>query len=63
MTLRLSKNTILGFILLTHEMQNVECKIAKCAYFLRSNEPGEPNGVADFAGLKSQIVCGDSPLN
>jgi hypothetical protein len=55
----------LGFIVLTHEMQNAECKMQNydSLPFLHGNEPGEPNGVEIFAGLKARGVSGDSPLN
>ena len=55
----------LGFIVLSHEMQNAECKVQNydSLPFLHGNEPGEPNGVEIFAGLKAQGVSGDSPLN
>ena len=53
----------LGFIALSHEMQNAECKMQNydSLPFLHGNEPGEPNGVEVFAGLKARGVSGDSP--
>jgi hypothetical protein len=55
----------LGLFVLTHEMQNAKCRMQNYDLlpFLRSNESGEPNGVAKIAGLKSRGVSGDSPLN
>jgi hypothetical protein len=55
----------LGFIVLTHEMQNAECKMQNydSLPFLHGNEPGEPNGVEIFAGLKARGVSGDPPIN
>jgi hypothetical protein len=46
-------------------MQNAECKMQNydSLPFLHGNEPGEPNGVEIFAGLKARAVRGDSPLN
>ena len=58
-------HTNLGFIVLTHEMQNAECKMQNydSLPFLHGNEPGEPNGVEIFAGLKARGVRGHCPLN
>jgi hypothetical protein len=55
----------LGFVVLSHEMQNAKCKMQNydSLPFLHGNEPGEPNGVEIFAGLKARAVRGDSPLN
>jgi hypothetical protein len=55
----------LGLFVLTHEMQNAKCKMQNydSLPFLHGNEPGEPNGVEIFAGLKARAVRGDSPLN
>ena len=53
----------LGFIVLTPEMQNAECKIKKSSDYLRKNESGGPNSVTNTAGLKSRIVSGHCPLN
>jgi hypothetical protein len=55
----------LGFIVLMHEMQNAKYRMQNydSLPFLHGNEPGEPNGVEIFAGLKARGVSGDSPLN
>jgi hypothetical protein len=57
--------TKLGFIVLSHEMQKAKCKVQNydSLPFLQVNEPGGPNGVEIFAGLKARAVRGDSPLN
>jgi hypothetical protein len=57
--------TKLGLFVLTHEMQNAKCRMQNYGSlpFLHGNEPGEPNGVEIFAGLKARGVSGDSPLN
>ena len=65
MSIYTRKANKLGFIVLTHEMQNAKCKMQNydSLPFLHGNEPGEPNGVEIFADLKARAVRGDSPLN
>ena len=65
MSIYTRKANKLGFIVLTHEMQNAKCKMQNydSLPFLHGNESGEPNGVEIFAGLKARAVRGDSPLN
>jgi hypothetical protein len=52
-------------VVLMHEMQNAKGKMQNydSLPFLQGNEPGGPNGVEIFAGLKARGVSGDSPLN
>ena len=53
----------LGFIVLTHEMQNVKCKIRKTYTFQSGNEPSGAQRCNEYRKRSLRIVSGHCPLN